>query len=65
MVSCSLLLKMYMYICIIGSLCPHDVKKVSCLGDPCGVSNCPNHPNSACVSSSCGELMTTTVLVWM
>ena len=41
------------YICIIGSSCPHDVKEISCLSDPCGVSSCPNHPNSVCVSSSC------------
>ena len=54
---------MHIYICvcvcvylfIIGLLCPHDVKQVSCFSDPCGVSSCPNHPNSVCVSSSRGQ----------
>ena len=44
-----------MYICIIGSSCPYDVKEVSCLSDSCGASSCPNHPNSVCVSNSCGQ----------
>ena len=39
-----------------GSSCPHDVKEVSCFSDPCRVSSCPNHPNSVCVSSSCGQM---------
>ena len=46
---------MCIYTYVIGSLCPCDVKKVSCLSDPCGVSSCPNHPNSVCISSSCSQ----------
>ena len=48
----------YYIILYIYSLYPDDIKEVSCLSDPCGVSSCPIHFNSVCVFSSCGQCST-------